>query len=262
MVDFPRPPVGQSVAELWGQPLLVDPTAEHTATVVLLHGFSSTPKTLHDRWLPGLRQRLSDGFSFDSLEGVRFVLPPAPIREISCYGTAERPAIAAWHDYLTYDRAAGGEEEMLDTATLEDTRLRLHELLDVEIALVGGDPSRVLLGGHSQGGCTALDAAVTYHRTIGGVFVSRGHLYSDTRAALEPDRADIRIRHFHGTNDCTIPACLATKGWSELLQRGYRNLHVTLHPNTGASFRCSEIPNFARVTCFRWSVHTASSTWL
>eukprot|EP01043_Picozoa_sp_COSAG02_P102702 COSAG02_NODE_38719_length_425_cov_2.214724_1_plen_39_part_01 len=39
MVDFPRPPAGESIAELWGQPLIVEPTAEHTATVILLHGF-------------------------------------------------------------------------------------------------------------------------------------------------------------------------------------------------------------------------------
>jgi predicted esterase len=240
MVDFPRPPAGESIAELWGQPLIVEPTAEHTATVILLHGFSSTPRTLRDRWLPGLHKRLSDGFSFAGLEGVRFILPPAPVREISCYGTAQRPAIAAWHDYLTCDRAAAGEEELVDRKTLEETRLRLHEMLDVEIAAVGGDPLRVCLGGHSQGGCAALDAAVTYYRTIGGVLLSRGHLYSDTHAALEPDRADLRIRHFHGTNDSIIPACLAAKGWSALLQSGYRNLHVTLHPSAGTALACSQ----------------------
>ena len=233
MVDFPRPAVGKSAAELWGQSLIVEPTAEHTATLILLHGFTSTPKTLHDRWLPGLRERLSDGFSYDSLKGVRFVLPPAPVREISCYGTAEKPCYPAWHDYLSCDRAAAGEEELVDTASLEETRVRLHEIMDVEIAAVGGDPSRVCLGGHSQGACTALDAAVTYHRTIGGVLLSRGHLYSNTGMELDPDRADLRIRHFHGTNDSTIPACLATKTWSALLQSGYRNLHVTLHPNVG-----------------------------
>jgi predicted esterase len=81
---------------------------------------------------------------------------------------------------------------------------------------------------------------VTYYRTIGGVLLSRGHLYSDTHAALEPDRADLRIRHFHGTNDSIIPACLAAKGWSALLQSGYRNLHVTLHPSAGTALACSQ----------------------
>jgi predicted esterase len=262
MVDFPRPAASdRGVSQLWGQPLIVEPTAaQHTATLILLHGFSSTPHALHDRWLPGLRERLSDGFSYDSLEGVRFVLPPAPVREISCYGTADRPRYPAWHDYRTADRAASGAEEELDLATLEETREQLHELLDVEIAALGGDASRVVLGGHSQGGCVAMDAAITYHKTLGGVLVSRGHLYSATPLALEPCRCELRILHWHGTCDGSIAPSLASAGWATLLQRGFRKLHAVLDPNTTTGAH-SALPAPAcsrHVSLLRWLSRDAS----
>ena len=47
MADFPRPPAGEAgAAGLWGQPLIVEPSpgAVHTATLILLHGFTSTPQ--------------------------------------------------------------------------------------------------------------------------------------------------------------------------------------------------------------------------
>ena len=125
----------------------------------LLHGFSSNPNTVLERWLPGLRARLSDGFSYDGLEGMKILLPPAPVLPISCYGE-QRPRYPAWHDYLSVGQAAAGTEEGMDVSQLGETRQRLHELLDTEIAALG-DPSRVLVAGHSQGGCVACDLALT-----------------------------------------------------------------------------------------------------
>ena len=247
MVDFPRPAAqDDSLQQLWGEPLVVPPASTHTHTLMLLHGFSSNPNTVLERWLPGLRARLSDGFSYDGLEGMKILLPPAPVLPISCYGE-QRPRYPAWHDFLSVGQAAAGTEEAMDVSQLGETRQRLHEMLDTEIAALG-DPSRVLVAGHSQGGCVACDLACTYHLTLGGCFISRGHLYEATEHELLPERADTPILQCHGTADGSIAAALALQGVSTLLKRGFANIELRLLPGTGhAESPCeaAELDSFA-----------------
>ena len=42
----------------------------------------------------------------------------------------------------------------------------VHRLLDAEVASLGGDPSRVAIGGNSQGGTVAIHAALTYPKPL------------------------------------------------------------------------------------------------
>ena len=63
---------------------------------------------------------------------------------------------------------------------LKWSRKQVHRVLDAELARLGGDASRVALGGTSQGCCMAIDAALTYQKKLAGVFASFGQLYSCT----------------------------------------------------------------------------------
>ena len=77
----------------------------------------------------------------------------------------------AWHDYFTDNGGEGGcpdLEEEIDVTQLLQTRSWLHEIVMNEIKLLDDDPKRVFIGGASQGGCTALDVALTLPVTIGG----------------------------------------------------------------------------------------------
>ena len=159
-----------------GKPMIVPPTAEHTHTMFLLHGFTANGEDLHRRWMSGLNKQMSD-----RLANVKFIFLNAPTRAISCYGKASRPRHQAWHDYFTDH---GGEdglpdlEEEIDARHLAQARTAVRRRVMAEIEALGGDPRRVALGGHSQGGCTAYDVALSLPVTIGGLFASRCHLYS------------------------------------------------------------------------------------
>ncbi|KAL3903504.1 MAG: hypothetical protein SGPRY_011650, partial [Prymnesium sp.] len=54
------------------------------------------------------------------------------------------------------------------TAHLESQSRRVHAVLDREAQILGGDMSRVMLGGSSQGGTVSLHAAISYGRPLGG----------------------------------------------------------------------------------------------
>jgi predicted esterase len=162
----------------------------------------------------------------------RLVFLNAPKREISCY-PGETPVESAWHDYFTDHGGAGGRpeiEEDIDQNHLAEARKLIHAEIDKEAEKFGGDYRRVALFGESQGGCTALDAATTHPKTIGGVFCSFGQLYSCTPISARSAR-DLKIVFWHGSRDKTIAASLCLRSAARLLDRGAKKL--TLHIEDG-----------------------------
>lgn len=209
--------------EPW-QTCVVQTCEEHLRTLILLHGFTESADQ-YSRWW--IRQCRNDPLIGPVMSRTRFVFVQSPTREISCY--EDKPQLNAWHDYLTDHGGEGGRpdvEEVIDERHLAECRSRIHRILDDEIALLDGDASRVAIGGQSQGGCTSLDAALTYPRLLGGVFVSFGHLYSVSPAPAA--KRELRIWAFHGAADGTIASSLASRSFSRLLDAGFRMacLHV------------------------------------
>lgn len=211
-------------------PFILQPRdAEHHAgTIVMLHGFTSSGKQLASGWLPALARVLGRR----ALATLKLVFLNAPVRSVSCYGGERHPA---WHDYYSDH---GGEdgcpevEEEIDAEQLAWSRGKVHEVLDAEATLLGGDYSRVAIGGASQGCCTALDAALTHPQLLGGVFASFGHVYSSTfeHAPYADGRSQLRIHAFHGAGDRCIAASLAMRTYAELADLGFENLRVHVEP--------------------------------
>ena len=161
-------------------PVVVSPAAPHDATLLLLPGFTCTAESMAESWMPAISEKLGDRGG-----RLKLVYLNAPEREVSCYG-AERPRMRAWHDYFTDHGGDEGRpelEEEIDEAHVAWSRARIHAAIDAEVALLGGDHSRVAVGGASQGCCMALDAALTHPAVLGGVFASFGQVYACTAAS-------------------------------------------------------------------------------
>ncbi|KAH8050934.1 hypothetical protein JL721_11283 [Aureococcus anophagefferens] len=166
----------------------------------------------------------------DARDKVRLVFLNAPRRKISCYGP-DKPT-EAWHDYFSDHGGAEGRpeiEEDIDLHHLAESRRLVHAAMDGEAARYGGDYGRVALFGESQGGCTALDAATTHAKCVGGVFCSFGQLYSAT--PVSSSNKQLKVVVWHGSRDATIAPSLCLRSLSRLLDRGYKKL--TLHAEDG-----------------------------
>ena len=219
------------------RPYVVEPAngAEATCSLLLLHGFACSGRSCAESWLPQLEKM------GDARDRVRLVFLNAPRRKISCYGP-DKPTEAAWHDYFSDHGGAEGRpeiEEDIDLHDLAESRRLVHAAMDGEAARYGGDYGKVALFGESQGGCTALDAATTHAKCVGGVFCSFGQLYSAT--PVSSSNKQLRVVVWHGSRDATIAPSLCLRSLSRLLDRGYKRL--TLHVEDGAGQE-SEIPNF------------------
>ena len=161
-------------------PVVISPGAPHDATLLLLPGFTCSAESMAESWMPAISETLGDRGG-----RLKLVFLNAPEREVSCYGD-ERPRLQAWHDYFTDHGGDEGRpevEEEIDEAHVAWSRARIHAAIDAEVALLGGDHSRVAVGGASQGCCMALDAALTHPAVLGGVFASFGQVYACTAAS-------------------------------------------------------------------------------
>ena len=105
---------------------------------------------------------------------------------------------------------------------------QVHAAIDAEVARLGGDASRVAIGGASQGGCTAIDAALTYRARLAGVVASHAQLYSCT--PVPSRRSGLSIHTFNGAADRCIAASLALRSYSGLIDAGFYALRIHVEP--------------------------------
>eukprot|EP01062_Namystynia_karyoxenos_P045717 TRINITY_DN34036_c0_g1_i2.p2 TRINITY_DN34036_c0_g1~~TRINITY_DN34036_c0_g1_i2.p2 ORF type:complete len:149 (+),score=25.27 TRINITY_DN34036_c0_g1_i2:499-945(+) len=103
---------------------------------------------------------------------------------------------------------------------LRAQRARMHQLLAAEGQRYPGGTAKVAIGGFSQGGCVALDAAATFEGPLGGAYCGHGQLYSVTPLARPLPSAPLRVLAFHGSADQTISVELAQSGWQRLQRAG------------------------------------------
>ena len=134
-------------ASLFLPPIIVDPTSVHSPiTIIFLHGRGQTAESFH---APLLSTQLP--FSPDigdnspslreALPQAKFVFPTAQITRATKY---RRSLIHQW-----YDGSGDWEPEAL--GGMRDSVEYVHALIQKEIHLLGGDASRLVLAGFSQG---------------------------------------------------------------------------------------------------------------
>lgn len=124
----------------------------------------------------------------------------------------------------------------------------LAQFLDELPTLVGREVerSKLVLGGFSQGGTSALAFALRNPGRVGAVMVFSGFLASHPTVAPSPTTlADLPIWWGHGTGDGAIPYANAEAGWQELTAAGAK-LTSASYPGMGHSISPTELRDGSR----------------
>ncbi|EOD40985.1 hypothetical protein EMIHUDRAFT_222007 [Emiliania huxleyi CCMP1516] len=129
--------------------VIIEPTAVHSHSLILLHGMHCDGRMFQR--LPQILTALGGNAS-----GTRFIFPSSPDLSPACV----RGETLAVQKPLR-------ERTVLSSPSREQA---VHRLLDAEVASLGGDPSRVAIGGNSQGGTVAIHAALTYPKPLAALF--------------------------------------------------------------------------------------------
>ncbi|CAE8619494.1 unnamed protein product [Polarella glacialis] len=169
-------------------------------TLIYLHGMGSSA-------LANYADR--PHYFHDGTASVKVIIPTAPSREVSCFDTwftktraSKEPSgskwrlerFNSWYDYTS--NHGGRREDTLDLHSLHAMQRALHKIIWREAEELGGRTDRILLGGKSQGCATALDAALTFPKRLGGFVGLVGHLLSCT--PVDPGGPQVSTPfHFH-----------------------------------------------------------------
>ncbi|RYO87420.1 hypothetical protein DL764_008857 [Monosporascus ibericus] len=147
---------------------IVEPTATHTHTIILLHGMSSNGEKFGRELLE--TGRTSGGRTLPQLlPGARFVFPTAKRRRSSAF---KRALLTQWFDIAHLPDPAYRQETQLQG--LAESALELSELLHLEMASIS--PQNIILGGISQGCAMALSFLLVLDHPLGGYIGMCGYL--------------------------------------------------------------------------------------
>lgn len=163
--------------------------------VVLLHGFGAPGDDL-----ASLHRVLR------APPGTRWVFPAAPL-SLEPLGM---PGGRAWWmiDIARFQQARSLEEiesRMSEVpsglAAARDAVVAMLDALDAKLR-----PSKVVIGGFSQGAMLSVDVALRTERPLAGVVVMSGALIAAREwVALAPKRAGLPVVQSHGTRDPILP---------------------------------------------------------
>lgn len=170
-------------------------------------------------WLHGLG---ADGHDFEPLipqlglvsNGVRFVLPHAPMRDVTINGGAR---MRAWYDIRWPD-----VQRDIDEAGIRASIAELQILVERELA--SGIPAQCLvLAGFSQGGVIGLLTGLTMASPLAGILALSTYLPlpADTLVEDPVVHRTTPIMLAHGTADSVIPIQLAAAARDSLSAQGY-----------------------------------------
>lgn len=205
--------------------------------VVLLHGFGAPGDDLVPLWRV-----------IDAPTGTRWAFPAAPIalQGMGYDGRAwwmidiEKHVMAVQRGEVSLPREA--------PPGMAEARDALVAMLDELEALI--HPSRIVLGGFSQGAMLACDVALRTARPLAGVVLLSGTLVAeDEWSGLVPTRRGLRVFQSHGSANPLLPYVQAEK-LRDLLREG--GADVTWVPFRGGH----EIPAAVLDALGRWTRET------
>lgn len=142
-------------------PLITIPPASstHRSTIIFLHGRGQTAEYFHKSLLS---TAVKGHKTFrDALPHAKFVFPTAPLMRATKY---RRSLIHQW-----YDGSGDWEPEAL--GNMRDSVEYIHGLVREEIRVLGGDASKLVLAGFSQGCAMALTSFLLWEGDAFGAIV-------------------------------------------------------------------------------------------
>jgi phospholipase/carboxylesterase len=186
-------------------PIEIETGPKPRASVIILHGLGASG----DDFAPVCEQ-----MDLRPAGDVRYVLPHAPTRPVTINNGFVMPA---WYDIL----GLGGPARE-DEAGLRTSQAIIESLITREVAR-GVPPSRIVLGGFSQGCAMALLTGLRHRDKLAGIVGLSGYLPLADKTAAERSAVnqDTPIFLAHGRFDPMIALPRAVASRDALIALGY-----------------------------------------
>jgi len=179
----PQPVANETLAQQTSQEPSLGPNSwvreakSHTHTFFLIHGFTGQGDNF--KWSVGDMTKSKKKYNIP--ENIRLVCPTAPMIPTDGFEGVHkklangRKEIHSWDGIKKYPNQ---KKEQL---------IRIKGLLDIEVALLGGDSTKVFIIGHSQGCDMAIRIGLMYDKELGGIVGLQGGVYGNNEFFLSKE---------------------------------------------------------------------------
>ncbi|KAI0666246.1 Phospholipase/carboxylesterase [Trametes maxima] len=167
-------------------PLVIAPTAEHSGTVIFVHGLGQR----NHSWVPVLQTVV------DRLPGVKWILPQAPENPVTYNQGQRRPS---WFDIVSLPPCNCFDEAGIAVSVATIENLVISEVRG------GMESTRIVLVGFSQGGALCLMTALTTLHELGGVAGLSSWIPQQSRQTMLQLEPSLPVFWAHGTADTDVP---------------------------------------------------------
>jgi predicted esterase len=202
-----------------------------TASVIILHGLGDSG----EGW-----RFLSDMLhQHDKFKTVNFIFPNAPVKPLSIAGGQE---VSQWFDIYEMGNPNARQDEDGYWASVA----RVGNWIDDEI-LNGIDPSKIVVGGFSQGASLSLGISAAYDKKLAGILCLSGffNMRQGITSRLKDANKSTDIFHGHGDMDPMIRVDLAKSAAKYFKEQGFANYNLKIYPGMGHSTCEEELTDIA-----------------
>ena len=193
-----------------------------SASVIFLHGLGDTAEGWSDVMEHQFRTRLPH---------VRFVLPTANEYPITLN---QGFRCTAWHDITELNEIDKGN------VFLDENEALVQDLIQEEVKK-GIDPSRILIGGFSQGCAMSLSVGLKQEKPLAGVLGLSGYL--PNRMSFAPNKNSLAVPTLilHGDADRVVHPSFHMNAVETLKKLGVSNLNTKMYSGLGHSSSQEEL---------------------
>jgi len=196
-------------------PFVVEPTAVHTGTFILLHGLGSNGEKFGKELL--VTGKTSGGLTLPRLfPSAKFIFPTSKRRRSTAFG---RSILTMWFDIVCLQDPSHRKE--LQLQGLAESGRELLDLIRQELETTSIGPEKIVLGGLSQGCALSLSVLLCLDHPIGGFIGMSGYLPFrediDEAMAELSDAEDNPFSHGDDIHDDLDPATKASVFERDLL---------------------------------------------
>mmetsp|Transcript_69510 Transcript_69510/g.175244 ORF Transcript_69510/g.175244 Transcript_69510/m.175244 type:complete len:212 (+) Transcript_69510:62-697(+) len=168
------------------------------AAVLFLHGLGDQGSSWEDPFM-GLQRQIP---------GLKVRCPNAPNQKVTCNGGARMPS---WFDIVAWQPPAPiGLDEPDNPAGLKETVALVHQEI-AKLEEAGIPAEKIVVGGFSQGGVSALQGGLTYPKKLGGIVSISGWTWESMAEKACPMNSSVPIFYAYGTHDPAIGRDLSEK---------------------------------------------------
>eukprot|EP00005_Dracoamoeba_jomungandri_P007572 CAMPEP_0174272374 /NCGR_PEP_ID=MMETSP0439-20130205/51005_1 /TAXON_ID=0 /ORGANISM="Stereomyxa ramosa, Strain Chinc5" /LENGTH=226 /DNA_ID=CAMNT_0015362895 /DNA_START=61 /DNA_END=741 /DNA_ORIENTATION=- len=178
--------------------IVLEPQAEHSATIIFLHGLGDTA----NGWISEMRK------IHKSYPGLKVILPTAPRRPVTINYGIECPA---WYDIKSLS-----SRDKEDFEGIHETRNFIEKLIAQEVDS-GLLPTRIIIGGFSQGAAVSMFTGYQHHTQLGGIIAMSGYLPTPDKIQVTEASKNTPLLCCHGTEDNVVKYDWGKKSFDSLI---------------------------------------------